>query len=98
VQTRDSVGVRLRRQRVGRRGPGDGPAHERERRASAPATGSVRSGPGRDARDEGRVIGEPPVMSVDSLDSETDIRQDRFQRASLGSTTAAKPWVLRMRT
>jgi hypothetical protein len=45
------------------KGPGDGPAHEGERRAvrgQADGVGSAADQGRRDAGDEGRVVGEPP--------------------------------------
>jgi hypothetical protein len=68
-------------------GPGDGPAHEDERRAvrgQADGVGPAADQGRRDACDEGSVVGEPPVHVGDPLDGEATIGQDRVQRGQPG--------------
>jgi len=63
--------------------PGDGLAHERKDRAvrgEADGIGSAAVQSRRDARDEGGVVGKPPVHVRDPLDGEPAAGQGRFQR------------------
>jgi hypothetical protein len=63
--------------------PGDGLAHERKDRAvlgEADGIGSAAVKRRRDARDEGGVVGEPPVHVGYSLEGEPAAGQGRCQR------------------